>query len=258
MTPQHIYSAKSDFVRHYLPTKRRKDGLVLAEGERVVIEALAGSWRCIQLFAERHFAESDAAGDVLKAVSRAGVQVALLEARAMEKLSGHATAPPVAVLVEPPDFALPEALPARTLVLDGVADPGNAGTLLRTAAAFGFGCVFVQGGVTHLNEKFLRSTAGQIFREGVYLGTFARDEISAKLSGAEVLVLDSHADEILREPGLDRAVALVMGNEARGVELGAWNGARAVRIPMRPGVESLNVAISGAIAMYELGGKGAR
>ena len=151
---------------------------------------------------------------------------------------------------------------AAVLALDGLQDPGNAGTVARSALAFGFDRVwFSKSGVDPYHPKVLRASAGTLFgfRE------VARVELPSALAavrriGGVVAALDPHtgtdiADVARLEPA--RPLVLVIGGEGRGVsapvraQVQMW-----LRIPMDARVESLNVAAAAAIALYELGRRG--
>jgi len=187
-----------------------------------------------------------------------GAKVIPATARALEKLSSTKTAPGCGVLVEapnPPELD-PANLPSRLVILDRIADPGNAVTLIRAAAAFGF-AVALDGGVGLGNEKLLRAAAGLAFAPGVLfripLKETARRMI---LDRATVVALDPRAGLSLADvvaQASDDPLALVVGSESHGVDPVRWPASVLAKIPMAAGVESLNAGVSGAIAMYEVG-----
>ena len=135
----------------------------------------------------------------------------------------------------------------KVLLLDNVSDPGNLGTLLRTALAFGYNDVILNGGCSQYNEKVLQSTQGAIFNLNIL-----NDFDIKKLEGYEVIATEIKGSVDLSTVGKINKHVLVLGNEAHGVSseiLGIAN--KRVRIDIK-NIESLNVAIAGAIAMYEL------
>ena len=151
--------------------------------------------------------------------------------------------------------ALPDKLDgAHYLVLDGVQDPGNVGTILRTADAFDCDGVFLVNACADLyNPKTVRATMGAIFRQKVW--TCAPDELSALLnaSGLPLYGAALRGDTVsLREAGLTRA-AVAIGSEGRGLsaELLALCD-RAVKIPMGERCESLNAATAAAVVLWEM------
>lgn len=256
--PANVYVPSSAFVKSILPTARRKDGVALAEGERTAMLALEGSWRPRALILETSFAASDAAKPFRRLAEKSRTDVHTFNRAAMEKISSCETAPEVAVLVAPPatKFEDSPSPASRLLVLDRIGDPGNAGTLVRSAAAFGFSTVLTTGSVSLINEKFIRSTAGNCFLPGAVAQAGDSGTLAEFLHGHHftMLALMPRAEKTLGQINIPASgrVALVLGNETAGVDASAWRRAAAVRIPMQPGVESLNVAMSGAIALYEL------
>lgn len=151
--------------------------------------------------------------------------------------------------------ALPEKLDGgRYLVLDGVQDPGNVGTILRTADAFDCGAVFLVNACADLyNPKTVRATMGAIFRQRAYV--CAPDELTALLRASGVALYGAalRGDTTdLREADLSRA-AVAIGSEGRGLSgelLALCDGT--IRIPMSGRCESLNAATAASIALWEM------
>lgn len=134
----------------------------------------------------------------------------------------------------------------KVLMLDGVQDPGNLGTMLRTALAFGYNDVILKGGCSPYNEKVLQSTQGAIFKLNIinYEGYLPKGyeviatEIKGSVDISTIIKVNKHI--------------LVLGNEAHGVSKEILDIAnKRVRIDIK-NIDSLNVAIAGAIAMYTL------
>jgi len=229
---------------------RRREGLHLAEGARVCREAL-GSAEVVELF---HTGEHQ---DVV-ALAAASVRVTAVEPHVMARISDAATPPGIVAVVRTPDTAGPPGPEGNVLVLDGVSDPGNVGTLVRTATALGFSVVSIAG-ADPFGPKAVRASAGTCYRAHIQ-----RVEDAGPLggslrgSGRPVLGLAADGERSLAEVASEVPAAgavLVVGSEPHGL----GSGARAavdvlVRIPMRSGVESMNVAAAGAIAMHALTG----
>ena len=153
-----------------------------------------------------------------------------------------------------PDTALPEKLaPGRYLVLDGVQDPGNLGTIWRTADAFGAAGLLLTGSCADpFGPKVVRSTMGACFRLPVWKGE--RQEVAAllKRSGIPLYATALREDtEDVREVDLSQA-AVVIGSEGKGIseELLALCG-KTLKIPMIERCESLNAAVAAAIVLWE-------
>ena len=136
---------------------------------------------------------------------------------------------------------------SKILFLDNVSDPGNLGTLLRTALAFGYNDVVLRGGCSQYNEKVLQSTQGAIFSLNIL------NNVDLKiLQDYEVIATEIKGSVDLSTIGKIGKHILVLGNEAHGVSKELLDLAdKRVRIDIK-NIESLNVAIAGAIAMYEL------
>ncbi len=154
------------------------------------------------------------------------------------------------------DAALDEAATAeRVVVLEAVRDPGNAGAVVRSAVAAGFGAVIATHGTTDLwSPKALRGAAGLTFGPLVCRGHSTAEVLSALSDAGHVRVRatpdgDVGADQL---PSAER-MALVVGNEAHGPSAEAIGGTDvAVSIPMQHPVDSLNVAVAAAVLMYAM------
>jgi TrmH family RNA methyltransferase len=186
-----------------------------------------------------------------------GVPVLHAPEGALASVLGTVSPPPVAAVVRRGSVDVDAAVASAgslALVLSGVSDPGNAGTLLRTAEAAGAGAVlFCDGSVDPYNPKCVRASAGSLFRVRVSTGGAAvkvLDKVRERgLSCVGTVVEDGlPPDEVdLRGP-----LALVLGNEAHGLpaELDQHLDVR-LTIPMHGRVESLNVGMAGAVICFE-------
>jgi TrmH family RNA methyltransferase len=184
------------------------------------------------------------------------VRVTPVDDRVMARLSDAATPPGVLAVVRTPDTSARPPASGSVLVLDGVSDPGNVGTLLRTAAAFGVPVVSI-GGADPFGPKAVRASAGTCYRVGVHR-IDELDELGQALrgEGRSVLGLAADGDRSLVEAAEQAPVAgiaLVVGSEPHGLGDEVRRHIDGlVRIPMVEGVESLNVAAAGAIALHAL------
>jgi TrmH family RNA methyltransferase len=137
------------------------------------------------------------------------------------------------------------------LLLAGVGDPGNAGTLVRSAEAFGAaGVLFGRGGADPFAPKVVRAAMGSIFRLPV-AGVDPEEVLDLAAAAGRPVVVTDREGEDLRLAGLPADAVLAVGNERRGVRdwLPRWD--RAVRIPQTEATESLNAAVAGSIVLYE-------
>ena len=220
---------------------REESGLQLLEGPRLVAEALAAG-RVSELFVRRDRAEywSDLAGQV---------PLHAIDDHDLSKIADVKTAQEIIGVGPLPDFLEPQALLAhhdRVLVLDAVQDPGNVGTLCRSARALGLDAVlFLPGTADPTSPKVLRASAGTLLRLGL-----AKAEDPGPLIESEhtlVLPVVRGGEDLTTIPRPDR-FALVAGNEAAGTTLQS-DSALKVTIPMAHGVESLNVAVACAVIL---------
>jgi TrmH family RNA methyltransferase len=234
---------------------REREGLVLLEGIRAVAEAVAAGAEVRFAVASPRGVRLDTVG-LLERLRAAGVPLVDLDADDdFADLADTETPQGVlAVCVEPtPDSENLVTPAARLLVLDGVQDPGNVGTLIRTAAAFGLtGVVALDGTVDPWNAKALRASAGTAFRLPVATGRWDDWAPRFRAAGTPLWYADAGG-----RPVPDRAPAppwaLVVGSEGAGVRAEVRSVARGgFAVPMPGGTESLNAGVAGAILLYAL------
>ena len=176
------------------------------------------------------------------------------------------TPQPVAALVEPPEWSWEQLLGLRekaasllalatplVIVLAGLQDPGNLGTILRSAEAFGAtGLLSLPGTASAWNPKAVRASAGSLFR--LPLISASAEDCLARLRAAGVKILSTAVDGAEAADRIDLAgpVALIIGNEGNGVpEEVASQADQAVTIPCPGPVESLNAAVAASVLLYE-------
>ncbi len=139
---------------------------------------------------------------------------------------------------------LPRGTRDVTLGLWRIADPGNVGTLIRTADAFGAGVALSDGCADPLGPRALRATAGAIFR--VPIADWA------DAPGGARIALVAHGGKPLSDVELERPLTFLLGSEREGLPESLVADCQRVTIPLPGEAESLNVAAAGAIALYEL------
>jgi TrmH family RNA methyltransferase len=238
---------------------RERRGLALAEGVRLVEEALA-SGVTLRGTAASPALESTTRGKALKAtlVNRGG-QVEELTDAELEELADTEHPQGIIAVIEPKRWTLSDLrmnAGATILVLDGVQDPGNVGTMWRTALGLGAsGLVALKGTADLTNPKVIRGAMGASFRLPAV--TAAPDEFVAwaRLQRVQVWVADAGnaEDRHPTRPAERPAIALVVGNEGAGVGPALAAAAdRRIAIPLARGVESLNVAVAAGILLYEV------
>jgi TrmH family RNA methyltransferase len=235
------------------PRGRERRRLCLAEGIRLVEEALAANVP-VEGAALSPSLEGTERGARLKAAlaSRAAAIVAVDDA-ALAKLA--ATEQPQGVIAvlgyEAPPLARIAVLPrAVVVILDGVQDPGNVGTIVRTAFALGAaGVVCLPGTAELTNPKTLRATMGALFRLPAVSAPEAEVAAWVAARGLRLVTADA-AGEPFDPARLPKPLALVLGNEGAGPRSALAVRAPRVAIPLAAGAESLNVAIAAGIFLY--------
>ena len=152
---------------------------------------------------------------------------------------------------------LPEAKPFAPkpgmLLLDGIQDPGNIGTILRTADALEIPVALLEGCADPYSHKVVRSSMGAVFRTQVVQTTWEEAKIACKQAGVPIAVtaLNETARDLREAP--IRQMAVVIGSEGQGVRQEILDAAEhSLIIPMNPNCESLNAAIAAAIVMWQM------
>ena len=225
------------------PAGYRAHGQVWVEGDHLCRAALHRGWPLPRLVATEAMAQTH--GDLIDAAE----DVVLVPPALYASLSALESPPGIAAVLDLPSAAAPLS-GLTTVVLDGVQDAGNVGSILRSTAALGGGQVLALKGTAALwSPKVLRAGMGAHFGLRVVEGLAVHD---LDALGLPLVATSSHAAHTLAEVALPRPCAWVFGHEGQGVsaELLARCG-RVVRIPQPGGEESLNVAAAAAICLYE-------
>ena len=248
---ERITSRKNELVAHIRKlsgsrSARRGAGEFVRDGPKLLAEALKWGAAVTTVVAE----EGTSLPELPSAVRRVEVPADLLRS-----LSTTETPQGVLFLCRTPDLALPERLTGgRYMVLDGVQDPGNLGTVWRTADAFGAdGLVLVHSCADPWSPKTVRATMGACFRLPVWEADLHTLQARLDEGGVPLYATALREDtEDLRAQDLRRC-AVVIGSEGRGVseETLALCG-KTLKIPMRTRCESLNAAVAAAVVLWEM------
>jgi TrmH family RNA methyltransferase len=238
---------------------REQDRAFLAEGAQAVGEALAARPSPVREL----FVTADARArhaDLVRRATSSGVTVHQASGRVLAELSETVTPQGLVAVCDPIDVPLDEALRSgRSLavLLAAIRDPGNAGTVVRTADAAGADLVgFSDTSVDAYNGKCVRASAGSLFHLPIALGLDVAGAVAAcKVAGLQVLAADGAAtadlDDLGRRGELARPTAWIFGNEAWGLPDDVIALAdRAVRVPIHGRAESLNLAAAAAVCLY--------
>lgn len=245
---EHITSLKNQKVAIWKSLKdrkgRREHGCFLVEGRKMVEEALASAFPVEAVLAD--------ADRLAEFTLPADVPVFTMSAHVLAAVCDTKTPQGIAAIVRMTEVALSG---SRFVAMDGVQDPGNVGTIIRTADAAGFDGVILSGQCADVfSPKVLRATMGSIFRMGVRV-TENLPELLAQMAaeGASVLSSQLDGEPFYRRTPLKERFVLVIGSEGNGVTDAVKAVAtHKVKLPMRGGAESLNAAVAAGIMMYEL------
>ncbi len=229
-------------------------GPVGIEGPKILEEAIRAGLRVSTVFI------AEGSEQLLEALQlEAETEILRLPRALLDTALATETPQPIAALVEPPKWSWPEILAhnpknALVIVLAGIQDPGNLGTILRSAEAFGAtGIISLPGTVSAWNSKAVRASAGSVFR--VPMIAASEKECFERLHESRVKVLATavRGARAVERVDLKGPVALLVGNEGNGVskQIAAKANA-AITIPCPGPVDSLNAAVATSVLLYEV------
>lgn len=237
--------------------QRTADGDCAIEGLRMLEEAIRSGLRFRAVF----FRESaqDRAERLLPQIG-AHVETLLLPDKLFDASVPSETPQGVAALVRLKEFSLDDVLEKERLqvgpilALAGLQDPGNLGTIIRSAEAFGSaGIILGEGTVSPLNAKAVRASAGSIFRLPVVAAAGLEDVVTRLRSkSVRLIATSSHKGTPVDQADLTGPIAVFIGSEGSGLARGLVTQMdEVVAIPHAPQVESLNAGVAGSILLYE-------
>lgn len=232
---------------------RQQRGEFLAEGLRTAEEAVAFK-AAQQIFYT--VTEDERTLKLLEQAASMQLKLTCVSEAVMKKIADTETPQGIIAVCRMQEQPLEQLLASGKLllVLDRVGDPGNIGTMLRTADAAGVGGIILLKGTADIYApKTVRSSMGSLFHVPVLSGVAEQEFIdNAKKSGYQLLVTALDGADNLYQADLKGRLAFVMGNEAGGVSASLLQQAdKRVFIPMRGKAESLNVAMAAGIVMFE-------
>ncbi len=242
-------------VRRALHTGALTEGLLAIEGWHLIEEAL----RSPGVEFESLLATEAAHRRLRRLLDKEAVEtgVTLVTEKAFGAIAVTETPQGVAALVRLPKRELLTTIRASriALVLVGIQDPGNLGTILRSAEAFGAGvCLLATGCVSPYNAKAVRASAGSVLRVPVFARlALEKTAETCKAAGFRCVGLAAEANTPVTKLKQSEKLALFVGGEARGLPPAIEKKMDAmVRIPLTGPVESLNAAMAASLALYEL------
>jgi len=238
----------------HTPAARAASGLIWVESRACVAAALAVPG-AVQEVALSDAAPADAQRLAATAAAR-GVPVVHYTAACFAKFTALRHPDGIGALVATPAVqTVPAALPARMLVLWQLQDPGNQGSIVRSAVALGCATIMtVTPGVDVFHPLCIRATAGLLLHAALYVCAEQAARAWLAAQAGDVAVLSADGADRIGAPGTRCPRVLVIGNEARGVPDDLRAAYRSLAIPMRTEAESLNVNAAAAIALFGLWG----
>lgn len=238
------------------PQERLQSDSFLVEGLRVVGELALSS-----LVTETLIISQEAGPEAVRLAEKLallGAKVYCAEPEVLQKVSSANSSQGLLAVARLPHFSpLQASQGGRLLVLQGVQDPGNVGTLIRSGLAFGANGAIVCGGADPFNARAVRASAGAVFHMPVVrMASEQLSELTELITVQQALPIitaEAHDGQALNEVIFPAKWALVLGAEVEGVPISLQQRASIkVTIPLEPASESLNVAAAGAVLLYEM------
>ncbi len=219
---------------------RAKKGLYIAEGVKMVNEAISFN-KDIEYIVS--------VSETLPLISKTNAKILEVTPKVFKYISDETTPQGVLAVLKIPSMAVKKPI-GNCLLLDGVSDPGNLGTIIRTACAFNYKDIYLLNCVDPYSNKVVRASMSGIYNVNLYKGDFL--SIKQVLSGYSVIAGDLNGEN-LNDFTPPKNFCIAVGNEANGLSNEVKSLANnIVTIKMDNNQESLNVAIATAILMYKL------
>ncbi len=231
---------------------RRERGLIALEGVRLVADALAaGATPEFVLYASEAIEPEKPGAALLQTLAASGVACFEVPPALLSHAAETQTPQGMIAVVPVPRLPISDRINLVT-VLDGVADPGNLGAILRTAAAAGVDVVMLAPHcVDPFNPKALRSGMGAHFRVPILRAGWP--EIEQRCAGLSLYVADAEGATPYCSIDWTQSAGLIIGGEARGADSEAWRlSGGSIAIPMANASESLNAAIAAGVILFEI------
>jgi RNA methyltransferase, TrmH family len=228
--------------------ERREAGAFVIEGIRLVEEAVNSNWEL--QFALYDDDLNERGINLVKTLADKKIEVEKVGGGLLQSLSETETPQGILAVLNDSRLPIPDLL-NFILILDQIRDPGNLGTLLRTAAAAGVQAVLLPPGTTDaFAPKVVRSGMGAHFRLPIHSTTW--DDLHEQTKGLQIYLADMNGKSCW-ETNLRQPLALIIGGEAEGASEEARKLAtQKISIPMAGNVESLNAGVAGSVLMFEV------
>ena len=230
---------------------RRLLSKFLVDGEKLVNEAVCGACEV-----DKIFVDEARLSDFDYILEKFDGKVVVVTSKVFASISENVT--PQGIIAEvfmKPTKQLSFEKTQPILVLDRIQDPGNLGTIIRTATATGFNKIILIDSVDPYSPKVVRSSSGGVFSTQIFKMTESEVVEFCKENNVQLLVADMGGINVFKNTLPEESFALVIGNEGQGVSETFKQKGKAVSLPMKSQMESLNAGISASVLMYVLMGK---
>lgn len=257
-----ITSAQNEKLKEFSKLYRRKyrerTGQYIIEGIHLVDEALKNDARLISAFLRGDFGRREEEKKLLKRLENGGTDLFVLPAPLFDRIVTTETPQGIAAVSSQPDCEVGHFFEGMSdgnvVVLDRLQDPGNLGTIIRTADAAGFRHILVMKGTADIfAPKTVRAAAGSLYRVRFAYADSPQQALELlKKNGKKTVCTSPKAGTVCFDADIAASTALIIGNEARGACEAFLRGSDLlVSIPMEGTVESLNASAAASILMYE-------
>jgi len=236
---------------------RKSDNSFVVEGTRLTEEALKSSWNVKELFYSHSFKDSAEGQMLLDLARRKRIEVTEVQEKVVRKMAETQTPQGVVAVVEQRSFDLELFLdqkPAFTLALESLKDPGNLGTIIRTADALGVEGIFLSAQSVELyNPKVVRSSMGSLFHLPIFYPVPILELLHRLKGDIKIVASLASGGANCKQVDFSDPICLLIGGEAFGLskEVQALADSK-VSIPDYGSAESLNVSVAAGILMYEI------
>ncbi len=246
------------FARLYKRKYRDREGLYIIEGINLIEEAVKNGAALKSIFIREDFEMSalERVAGSIDGDQKSDVPVYMLSKALFDRTADTETPQGIAAVSKKPECSEEKFFNEtdNVIVLDRLQDPGNIGTVIRTADAAGFaGAVIVKGTADLFSPKTVRAAAGSLYRVRLLYADSPEDAVSKlRERGRKIICTSPYAEKLFYDADMAEKAALVIGNEANGVCAELQEAADMnVRLPMEGTIESLNAAVAAAVVMYE-------
>ena len=230
------------------PKERREAGAFVAEGVRLMEEAVNAQWPIRFVLYDETLNERGTLN--VKRLTSLGVDCEEVLPSVMKSISDTESSQGILAILNESRLPIPES-PTFLLIPDQIRDPGNLGTLIRSANAAGVDAVLIPPETTDpFAPKVVRAGMGAHFRMAIL--SMSWEEIVGKLAGSQVYLADMDGESCW-EMDLRQSLTLIVGSEAEGASESARKlASQRIKIPMAGQTESLNAAVAGSVLMFEV------